>query len=391
MSSHDECRWALLGLSGISELFVPDLLLPRPESSTLHHRITAVSTTGSVDRARQWLAQRNVPEPSSVQVYSSYERMLETGGFDIVYISTPHSLHFLHARAAIVHGHNVLVEKPATMNRLQYERLCELAQQHRVVFMEAFWTRYLPLTQHIQEQFLPRLGRIKRIFADISLPLLGDPRLGPMSRSVDKKTGAGSLLDLGVYPLTWCDIALSQHTSPSAQETPVTVRYAEKLDCPTEIGEPIDDITTVILSGGNPPITCIVTASQSVPGSPFPPLQERFLRPKNTPCLRIQGTEAEIALQFPPMRPESLTIQYYGKDRVDENGLETEDTITKEVHGWGLWYQADVIAQAVRDRGLEPAEGLVIGYDGSLRVLGWVDQAKALAGIKYDEQLERSW
>ena len=44
-------------------------------------------------------------------------KILEEGDFDIVYISMPHPLHYRHVLIAFKNKRNVLVEKPATLNR----------------------------------------------------------------------------------------------------------------------------------------------------------------------------------------------------------------------------------------------------------------------------------
>jgi len=384
-----QCRWAFLGLSGIAELFIRDLQLSRDASNQITHKLVTLSTTGSVERAQEWLTAHQVPNPEDVEIFTSYEEMLESGDFDVVYISTPHSVHFKHARAAVEQRRNVLLEKPAVMNRKQFERLGTLAKKNDVVLMEAMWTRYFPLTKYFQQHLLPQLGPVQRIIADYSVPIFGDPQLTPSSRFLNKANGSGSLLDIGVYPLTWVDLALN--LTPST--LPLQVVYAEtiKHDTPSD---PIDDITTVILSRSDPPVTAIVTLSSSIPGSASLGLQDKLLRKKNAPSVRIQGTRAEVALPFPPIRPESLTIQYYSPDKLDKSGFETEETITKEVYGWGLWYQADVMAEAVREK-QEHSEGkghgLLIGFEGTLRVSGWLDEAKRLAGIDFDPELETVW
>lgn len=59
--------------------------------------------------------------------------------------------------------------------------------------------------------------------------------------------------------------------------------------------------------------------------------------------------------------------------------------------GWGMWYQADVIAKRVHERQQQGTkEGEVIGAEESLRVLGWMDQARRQAGIVYDAELEKA-
>ena len=203
------CRWAALSLSSIASVFVPDILLPREASASIKHELVAVSTTGSKDRAVSWLKENKVPKLDTVNIYLDWNEMLEKADFDAVYISTPHPLHYQHVKKALECGRNVLVEKPATMNASQYERLATVAHQQKVVLAEAMWTRYLPATRYLQEEILPRIGDVKRVYSEFSFPIVS-PDLPDISRFLDKEAGAGSLLDQGVYALTWVSILIVQ-------------------------------------------------------------------------------------------------------------------------------------------------------------------------------------
>jgi dihydrodiol dehydrogenase / D-xylose 1-dehydrogenase (NADP) len=86
------CRWACLGLTAIAENFIADLLLERPEDDPIGHELVAVSTTDLKERATAWLIDHEVPNASKVALYT--EEMLAKGAFDIVYVPTPHPLHF---------------------------------------------------------------------------------------------------------------------------------------------------------------------------------------------------------------------------------------------------------------------------------------------------------
>lgn len=133
------CRWAALSLSNIAAVFLPDILLPRNESEAIVHKLVAVSTTSGSERATSWLKEHKIEGAADVKIYHSWEEMLEAGDFDVVYISTPHPLHYKHVQKALECKRNVLVEKPATMTRPQYESLVGLAIQQNVVLMEAMW------------------------------------------------------------------------------------------------------------------------------------------------------------------------------------------------------------------------------------------------------------
>lgn len=371
MTSRRTCRWAALSLSSIATQFFPDLL--GREEAKFQHELVAVSTTGSSDRAKRWLTDNKIA--GDVAIYHSWESMLEKGDFNIVYISTPHPLHYEHVLKALKCKRNVLVEKPAVMNAAQYERCISLAKEQNVVLMEAMWTRYLPITKHFKEELLPKLGDIRRVYAEFSFPIYS-PDMPHSSRFLDKKAGAGSLLDQGVYALTWVDLAFN-----GLRPSPMEVVHADMISIPNVPGD-VDDMNTIILRRKD--AVAIITTSMTMVGSNKPDFYTRFQSKKHSPSVRIEGTKGAVAVPFPLIRPDGLSVQWYDEASLDSNGREKDEVITKPLVGWGIWYQADVIAKAVFD-----GYSGTINADESLRVLRWMDKARELAGIKYAEELHR--
>lgn len=385
------CRWAALSLSSIAGVFIPDIQLPREPSDPIRHELVAISTTGSREKAQNWFKEKAIADSENIQIFHDWRKMLDEADFDVVYISTPHSLHYEHVRYALERKRNVLVEKPATMNAQQFAKLTDLALKQRVVLMEAMWTRYLPAARYLQEELLPQIGEVRRVYADFSFPIFSED-LPHSSRFLDKTSGAGSLLDQGVYALTWADIAL--HGGQGSSSAAAQVAYANSMSVPGVPGE-VDDIDTVVLSKRSSQTAAqkavaIVTTSMTLPGSSKPAFYQRLQAKKAAPSVRIEATKASVAIPFPPIRPQQLHVQWYDTEHVDENGIERDETIERSVErGWGMWYQADVIARMIASR-RAGAEGEIIGGDETLRVLKWMDEARRQAGILYDAELDRS-
>ena len=55
------------------------------------------------------------------RAYGSYEEMLDDEEVELVYVATPHSHHFEHARMSLLKGKAVLCEKAFTANARQAE------------------------------------------------------------------------------------------------------------------------------------------------------------------------------------------------------------------------------------------------------------------------------
>jgi predicted dehydrogenase len=89
---------------------------------------------------------------------------------DIVYVATPHSHHYQHARLALEAGKHVLVEKPITVNAEQCKELRRVARERGRFCMEAVWTRFFPLSLEVVRLVREgSLGDVKRVYADFGV------------------------------------------------------------------------------------------------------------------------------------------------------------------------------------------------------------------------------
>jgi dihydrodiol dehydrogenase / D-xylose 1-dehydrogenase (NADP) len=66
------------------------------------------------------------------------------------------------------------------------------------------------------------IGTISRAFVDFSLdmPISSQPE---SVRTAEKSLGAGALLDIGIYTLTWASIILDQHPDNDTSQAPSIV------------------------------------------------------------------------------------------------------------------------------------------------------------------------
>lgn len=130
------------------------------------------------------------------KAYGSYEEMLEDKKVGLVYIATPHTMHFEHAKLCIDYGKPVIVEKPFCVNAKQAEELFAYAKAKGVFITEAIWTRYLPMRETIDDLlFGGIIGEPKILTANLGYEITGKERLRSM------ELAGGALLDVGIYPL----------------------------------------------------------------------------------------------------------------------------------------------------------------------------------------------
>ena len=94
-----------------------------------------------IARAQAFAARHGMPK-----AYGSYEELVNDPDIDIVYVATPHSHHYAHARLALSHGKHVICEKSFTANAKEAKALVDMAQAHGLFLMEALCTRFKHIT-----------------------------------------------------------------------------------------------------------------------------------------------------------------------------------------------------------------------------------------------------
>lgn len=134
----------------------------------------------------------------AARYYGSYEALMEDEEVQLIYIATPNHLHYAQARACILAGKPVLLEKPFALNEQQAQVLIDLAQMHQVFLCEAMWVRFMPLMQKLKKTLEQgAIGEVTAVMADIGYDLKDKERVNRLDM------GGGALLDIGVYPITF--------------------------------------------------------------------------------------------------------------------------------------------------------------------------------------------
>lgn len=128
-------------------------------------------------------------------IYGSYEEAYSDPEVDVVYIGTPHAFHKKNCWVSSLLARTCSVRK----------RSCIAAAKAKRGFsIEAIWTRFAPLIQMIRKILHEEkvIGDVQRNFCGFGLDL-DITSLPSESRYKDPALGAGSLLDIGIYSLTW--------------------------------------------------------------------------------------------------------------------------------------------------------------------------------------------
>lgn len=203
---------------------------PRPAKHIIHAIGSSSLAKGRAFAAKFGLVAAQDDDPP--KIYDSYDQVYADPDVDCVYVGTPHAFHKRDCLAAIAAGKNVLCEKAFTLNAREARDVFAAAaatagSRRQVYIAEAMWLRHRPLVADLR-CLLHRdkvIGDVFRATCDFQM-YLDLASLPPTSRYKDPGLGAGALLDIGVYALTWL-LLLLEDDDPGAPagrpETPTVL------------------------------------------------------------------------------------------------------------------------------------------------------------------------
>jgi predicted dehydrogenase len=196
------CRWGIIGPGKIAQKFAK--ALPVAGNAILH----AVASS-NLSRAKSFAKQNG-----ALKWYGSYEELAADPDIDAVYIATPHPFHMENALLCLNQGKPVLCEKPLALNRQQVQLMVDAARENNTFLMEAMWTRFLPIIEKTLELIAKgTIGTVHYARGDFGFYNPFDPD----SRLFNLTLGGGSLLDVGVYPLSLCLLIAGKPDSITAR------------------------------------------------------------------------------------------------------------------------------------------------------------------------------
>ncbi|XP_031619041.1 trans-1,2-dihydrobenzene-1,2-diol dehydrogenase-like [Contarinia nasturtii] len=164
------------------------------------HELVAVAAR-DLSRAEEFAKKFGVKK-----AYGSYLELAQDRDIEVVYVGTLNPQHLEVATLMLENDKHVLVEKPLCLNEKQAHKLITYAERKKLFLMEAIWSRMFPSYQYVRKQIQNgMLGDIVTVEAEF-----GFGGLNNIDRLAKKGLGGGTVLDLGVYVIQFCQWAFQQ-------------------------------------------------------------------------------------------------------------------------------------------------------------------------------------
>lgn len=184
----EKFRWAYIGSGNIANSTAKDILKGDNVITSVYSR--------NYEMAKAFAQKYNAV------AYESFEEAVNRDDVDAVYIATPHTSHVDYAVRAMKMGKSVLCEKPVGVSVNDVDTLIDVAKNENVYFCEAMWTWFSDVALTVKKWVNDgEIGDIKDVVINYAFPGILMPKT---SRVLTPETAGGALLDIGIYPITYC-------------------------------------------------------------------------------------------------------------------------------------------------------------------------------------------
>jgi predicted dehydrogenase len=321
-------RWGILGCGKIAKKFASDL------------RFVADAELAAV-------ASRDVAKAASfrdefrpVHVFNSYEGLVQCADVDVIYVATPHGMHYGHVMLCLQNRKAVLCEKAFALNLAHAREMVDFARKQKVFLMEAFWTKFLPQYEQVMAVVNSgRIGEVRFIQADFGFKA-AEPKA---QRLFDPALGGGSLLDIGIYPVFLAQSILGKPTQVHAFVTSY------------ESGTDEQCAMTMKFANG----ALAVLSSTFAVETPVEAL--------------IAGTEGRIVMRNRFHNAMGTVELVIGRDEPIAIDVHRED-------GFGYQFEARHVNECLR-KGM--TESPVMTHADTLMLMETLDRVRATCGVRY--------
>jgi predicted dehydrogenase len=269
--------------------------------------------------------------------HDNYQSLAQDPDVNVVYISTPHSLHKENTLMCLRAGKSVLCEKPFAINAKEAAEMIQFARQRRLFLMEAMWTRFFPLMARVREMIASGvIGEVRMLMADF-----GYRSEDQKNWVFDRSFGGGGLLDVGIYPLSFSHLIFG---------------IPNQITSISHLGSSgVDEQSAVILGyeGGRMALIASATRTETP--------QEAYLL----------GTKGRIHIHSPWWKPQTLTLSVNGR---------ANEVMQIPYQGNGYNYEAAEVARCLREG---RTESDTMPLDETLSIMKTMDAIRAQWNLKY--------
>lgn len=198
-------KWGILGAGVIANKFCDSLILSKKSKI-----FSVASQSKPLNKDRLDLFKKKF-KLKKENCLLRYEDLINLEDNDIIYIATTNNCHSFYSRIIAKKQKNILVEKPATLNSLDFKKNLKIVKENNNLYLEALMYLFHPQTKMILDIIKSNeIGKITNINFSLGFDIrrrvfkfLKKKIDFKNSRLTNTNLGGGALNDLACYVLTY--------------------------------------------------------------------------------------------------------------------------------------------------------------------------------------------
>lgn len=211
-------RVALMGLGGYANIVAKAM-------KTCKKAILTGIVTGTPSKIPVWKSNYGIDD-KNIYSYNTLHAIADNPDIDVVYITTPNSLHYTHVLQVAATGKHVICEKPLADNAQQAREMIAACKKAGVKFFVGYRLHFQPHTREIiRMREAGEFGKIMHVNNYMGFKI-GDPTQWRLKKAL---AGGGAMMDVGIYALNGARYATGEEPLwVTAQETKTDlIKFAE--------------------------------------------------------------------------------------------------------------------------------------------------------------------
>ncbi len=186
-------KWGILGTGKIAGRFAEDL------KKVKNAELIAVGSRNK-ETANIFGQKYQIP-----LCFKTYDELVACPAVDIVYIATPHTLHYENSLLCLNGGKHVLCEKPFAINQNEAKEMIAVANKSNLFLMEAMWTFFLPFYSKLKEIIQSKeIGDITQVNISCGFDVRSFDS-NSKKRYFEPSLYGGIFMDMGIYPVAFAN------------------------------------------------------------------------------------------------------------------------------------------------------------------------------------------
>ena len=192
-------RWGILGLGNMANHFAKAI------KETDNAKLISVASKSKI-KLIKFSKEYGIPKDF---MFNDYKELIKSNSIDSIYISTLNNTHNNLILECVKNDKNILCEKPMGISADEANVVYEKLKHSSVLFNEAIAYRSHPQTIELLKLIQKNeIGKIKKIESSFGFKIR---KINKKSRLFNAELGGGAILDLGCYPISFCQLFLNKN------------------------------------------------------------------------------------------------------------------------------------------------------------------------------------